>query len=339
MAIELSSDIAVCHKCGKGFNKRRGNFPSCHSSTTIGVGYLPVCKECFNNLFDMYLAHCSDTKAAVRQMCRKFDLYWNEDQYNLVMLNSGGTNVMNLYLQKIGNVKYHGKSYDDTLAEEGTLWSFYSVNNENDEDGVSGRISLTNVEPISDEVVKFWGSGYTPSMYNELEQRREYWMTKLEQEGVTIDVGAEALIKQICSLEIDINKARASGKAVDKLVNTLNTLLGSANLKPTQKKNDDSDTGMEKTPFGVWIQRWENDLPIPDPSPEMEDADGIIKYMLTWVYGHLARMFNIKNAHSRLYDEEIAKWRIERPEYDDEDDESFLDDIFGSKEGDDDIDV
>ena len=338
MAIELSSDLVICHKCGKGFSKRRGFFPSCFSGSCIGVSFLPICKECFNKQFEAYLTECGDTKKVVRQMCRKFDMYWSDDMYNATMANIGDKNVMTIYLQKINNVKYHGKTYDDSLIEQGTLWTFdFPAEPEEVED--EQRLSVVKDSPVPDEVVEFWGSGYTVSLYNELEQRRNDWMTKLEKEGVTIDAGTEALIKQICSLEIDINKARASGKTVDKLVNTLNTLLGSANLKPTQKKSDDADSSLEKTPFGVWIRRWENDQPIPDPTPEMEDADGIIKYMLTWVYGHLARMFNIKNAHSRLYEEEIEKWRIERPEYDDEDDDDFLYDVLGSEEGEDDINV
>lgn len=338
MAIELSSDMAICHKCGKGFGKRRGFFPSSFASSWIGVSFLPVCKDCFNKTFESYLTDCGDTKKAVRQMCRKFDLYWSEDMYNATMANIGDKNVMTIYMQKINSVKYHGKSYDDSLTEEGTLWTFgrlpEGVDIENGQ-----RLSVVKTDPVPDDVVEFWGSGYTASLYNELEQRRTDWMSKLEKEGVAIDAGTEALIKQICSLEIDINKARASGKSVDKLVNTLNSLLGSANLKPAQKKNDDGDTSLERTPFGVWIRRWETELPIPDPSPEMEDSDGIIRYMLTWVYGHLARMFNIKNAHSKLYDDEIARLRIERPEFDDEDDETMLSDIFGPEEGDDDINV
>lgn len=164
-------------------------------------------------------------------------------------------------------------------------------------------------------------------MYRELEQRRQYWMSKFP-EGTELDVGTEALIRQICSLELDINRDRIAGKSVDKSVNALNNLLGSANLKPNQQKAD-GDSAQENTPFGVWIRRWETQRPVPDPDPELEDVDGIIRYISIWFLGHLCKMLGIKNTYCRLYEEEIAKMRVDRPEYEDEDDETLFNDIFG----------
>ena len=40
-------------------------------------------------------------------------------------------------------------------------------------------------------------------------------------------------------------------------------------------------------------------------------------------------MLGIKNTYCRLYEEEIAKMRVDRPEYEDEDDETLFNDIFG----------
>jgi len=173
-------------------------------------------------------------------------------------------------------------------------------------------------------------------MYNQLEDRRKYWMSRLPNEGRDIDIGTEAIIRQICSLELDINRDRIAGKAVDKSVNALNNLLGSANLKPVQKKNE-SDASIDNTPFGVWIQRFETERPIPEPDPEMQDTDGIIKYITTWFYGHLGKSLGVKNVHSKLYDEEIKKLSVDKPEYEDEDDiddDELLYDVFGDKDND-----
>ena len=147
-------------------------------------------------------------------------------------------------------------------------------------------------------------------------------------EGIELDVGTEALIRQICSLELDINRDRIAGKSVDKSVNALNNLLGSANLKPTQQKQD-GDNSNENTPFGVWIRRWETQRPIPEPDPDLEDVDGIVRYISIWFLGHLCKMLGIKNTYCKLYEEEIDKMRVDRPEYEDEDDETVFNDIFG----------
>ena len=107
---------------------------------------------------------------------------------------------------------------------------------------------------------------------------------RLLMSNVTVDIGTEVIIKQICFLELDINRDRAEGKPVDKNVNTLNTLLGSANLKPAQKKGDENlEKELENTPMGVWLWRYENQRPLPEVSEDLKDVNGIKKYIFTWI--------------------------------------------------------
>lgn len=326
MAIEMSSDTAICSRCGKKYSRRKGYFPVSYAILHKGIGYVPVCKDCIDTMYNTYLAQCNNAKDAVRQMCRKLDLYWNESVYEVVARKSTTRSMMTQYIAKINTVSYAGKSYDDTLSENGTLWSF-GENENSDTDYDDSNPQEDAIIETPDEIIAFWGSGYSDEMYRELEQRRQYWMSKFP-DGTELDVGTEALIRQICSLELDINRDRIAGKSVDKSVNALNNLLGSANLKPTQQKAD-GDNAQENTPFGVWIRRWETQRPIPDPDPELEDVDGIIRYISIWFLGHLCKMLGIKNTYCRLYEEEIAKMRVDRPEYEDEDDETLFNDIFG----------
>lgn len=336
MAIELESSSVLCCKCGKAYCRRKGFFSVCYSEMSKGIGYLPVCKDCVDMLYNSYLAKCQNAKDAVRQVCRKLDLYWNESVFDIVSRKSTISTMMTSYLAKITTVTYAGKSYDDTLSFEGTLWNFSPKENDigtgAKDNIVSGEKTderhQEDLSSIPEDVIAFWGPGYTSEMYNDLEQRRSYWISKLPS-GVDLDIGAEALIRQICNLEIDINRDRRAGKSIDKNVNALNTLLGSASLKPTQKKAEDSDLSSENTPFGVWIKKWEDMEPVPEPDPELQDVDGIRKYISVWFFGHLCKMLKIRNSYSRAYEEEIAKMRVERPEYSDEDDEEMLADIFG----------
>lgn len=336
MAIEMSSDKAICHRCGSMYGKRKGFFTVSYSDSHKGLGFMPICKKCIDALYSTYLIQSNNPKDAMRQMCRKLDLYWNELVYDSISGKSTNRTVFAQYVSKINTKDYAGRCYDDTLIEEGTLWTFIKPSYKNEEvqedntedvvDNISEPTDDDTYEDITDEVISFWGSGYPMDMYRELEQRRQYWMSRLPEE---IDIGTEALVRQICSLELDINRDRVAGKSVDKNVNALNNLLGSANLKPTQKK-EGTDSTAENTPFGVWIRKWETQRPIPEPDPELQDVDGIIKYILTWLYGHLAKMFNIKNARTQLYDDEINRLRVIHPEYEDEDDEDMLYDIFGN---------
>ena len=322
MSFEMSSTSVICSKCGTAYGRRKGSFPVSYAALHKGIGYTYICKECIDSLYNTYLDECGDSAKAVRQICRKLDLYWNEDVFSKVENISTTKTMMTQYLSKINTVKYAGKCYDDTLREEGVLWSFNHLDIddfESEDTNSEPSTSVLDLSEVPDEIIASWGPGYSPEKYLELEKRREYWMSSLP-EGTEVGIGGEAILKQICSLELDINRDRAKGKSVDKNVNTLNTLLGSINLKPTQKK-DESDSGMEDTPFGVWIKKWEDQRPIPEPDPSLQDVDGIVRYIEIWFKGHLSKMLNIKNSYSKLYEEEMSKIRVAHPEYEDEDDE------------------
>lgn len=315
----------TCCRCAKVYDKKKGNFYLARSATYKGFGYIPVCRVCVDEIFSVYMKDAPTTMDAVRQVCRKFDMHWNQEIFAAVDKVSTKFNILANYFTKLNNsTRVATRTYDESLKEEGQFWAFGRNRNKADE----GFKVESNIE-VDEDVILFWGPGYVNDVYRELEGRRKYWVGRYP-EGYQFDIGEEAIIRQICNLELDINRDRSDGKPVDKSIATLNTLLGSLNLKPTQKK--DSGEVDANTPFGVWIRRFENERPIPETDPELRDVDGIVKYILTWVYGHLAKMLNIKNAHSALYDKEIEKYRVQRPEFDDEDDETFLGDIFGDED-------
>ena len=327
--IEVNASSSICRKCGTAYSRLKGYFPVSYSYLYKGTGYLPYCRECVDNMYTGYLNECKDPKKAVRQMCRKLDLYWSEKVFETVEKQNSPRSMMTSYITKINAVKLASKSYDDTLKEEGVLWDepcSYST-----APAVVAQEEI-EVEEVPDDVVVFWGPGYTPSMYMELEQRRKYWVSKYPPE-IELDIGTEALIRQICSLEIDINKARMEGKPIDKYVNTLNTILGSANLKPAQKK-EDADAELEKMPLGVGIQKWEYSRPLPATPKEKRDVNKVIKNITTWYLGHAAKMIGEKNSYCKMYEDAMAKLRVENPDRADEDDDTFLTNVLSDPEED-----
>lgn len=326
MAIEISSERIICPKCGTAYSRRKGYFPVSYAESHKGIGHVPICKECIDKMYSTYLSQCNDSKYAVRQVCRKLDLYWNDSVFENVMKKSSTSTVMTQYIAKLNGVSFAGKSYDNTLLEDGTMWNF-----NNNVTPLSYNTSNTEQYEVPEDVVAFWGSGYTPDMYKELEQRRAQWMSGFPKD-VELDIGTEALIRQICNLEIDIIRDRIAGKPVDKSVNALNTLLGSASLKPTQRK-DDIDSSIANTPLGVWLYRFENVKPLPEIDEDLKDVNGLKKYIFTWM-GHLCKMLGKKNGYTRLYEEEVNRLRVERPEYDSEDDETLLFDVYSEDDSD-----
>ena len=331
MSFEVNGVSVFCSRCGIQYSKRRGNFAVHYGSLYKGGGYLTICNKCLDSIYSEYLSQCGNSKDAVRQICRKLDIYWNSKVYDSVEKKSTENTVLRAYLSRLASTTYSGKSYDNTLAEEGTLWkwneSFINkpeIETEDYEKKSEDVLLLDDIE-ITEDIVAFWGPGYTPSMYTALEQRRSYWMSRFPDD-CDLDIGTETIIRQICSLELDINRDRAAGRAVDKSVNALNTLLGSASLKPVQKKSD-ADAAIYNTPMGVWIDRFEYKRPIPEDATD-DEKNYFLKYILAWFGGHLSKMFGIKNANTKLYDEEIAKYRVYRPEFDDDSDDDMMYDIL-----------
>ena len=332
MAIEMESGSAVCCRCGTAYGRRKGYFPVCYAGMYRGTGYLPICKPCVDLMYGEYLSQCGDAKRATRQMCRKLDLYWNSQIYDSVEKKATTRTMMTNYIQRVNNISYAGKSYDDTLLAEGKLWAEHGAQTEPviapvvTEPADGDSLSL---DDIPKEVIEFWGPGYPPETYLELEQRLQYYRGQMGDDAKA-DLGTDTLLRQIAMMEIDINRARADGRSVDKMVNSLNSLLSSLN-KP--QKNAAVDSAVANTPFGVWIKRWEDERPLPEMDESMKDVDGITKYVLTWVFGHMAKMLKIKNLRTPLYDDAVARLRVEHPEYDDEDDETLLYDLFQDGDG------
>ena len=89
----------------------------------------------------------------------------------------------------------------------------------------------------------------------------------------------------------------------------------------------------EQLPFHVEV--WEvsaNDFKTlcDYPDEEWKDVDGIAKYITIYFLGHLCKMMGIKNSYSRMYEAEMAKYKVEKPEYED-DDEALFDAVFGGE--------
>lgn len=242
------------------------------------------------------------------------------------MVYKGNTSYSRIksYISKSNLVKFIGKTYDDTLDEApitGAIKNIefnYDKNDEPDGDGEGFESKVV----VDENVVQYWGTGFTPEMYIELEGRRSYWMSQYP-EGTVLNPGEEGILRQICNLEISINQDRAAGKPIEKSVNALNTLFGSMNIKPSQKK----ELGENYIPFGVEIARFEDGDPIPEPDPDFEDVDGLHHNILTWFLGSLCKTAGVKNKYSQLFDDEVKKYTVERPSFDDIDD---FDDVSDS---------
>lgn len=306
-----------CSRCESSFDKLKGNFSASQSPlyknhSESGVSYLPVCKSCLEDLYLHYVKVFADEHDAIRHMCMKFDIYFNESAYGASKKISADRNRMTGYISKINIFPHTGKSYDDTLDEERTIKidSFDDL----EELKENKKVKLTQ------KIIKFFGLGFEESEYEWLQYQYEDWISRHECKTKA----QEELFKNICIVQLQIQKSTQKGDKIEQLMNTYQNLLGSANIKPAQI-NDNALT--DQNTFGTLIKKWENEKPIPEPDSEWKDVDGIIRYISIWFLGHLCKMMNIKNSYSRLYEEEMEKYKVEKPQYE-EDDELFFSNLF-----------
>lgn len=320
-------DKYVCTRCGQIFKRQKNNFPCSQSPLYKGNGgYLAICNHCIDDLFDHYKVIIGDEQVAMRRICMKFDIYWNPEIYSMVSKANTSNSRVRGYISKTNLIKYVGKTYDDTIDEESRSASVsYAAPVENY--GIDQPMEYGNIPIPTAEIIDFWGPGYTPDTYYDLDRRYKKWTAGKEE---SIDESSAALYKQVCLCEVNIARNMAAGKPIESAQKSMSELLGSLNVKPIQKKQDEAaNESFDNLPFGLGIKMCENMRPIPKPDPRFDDVDGIVRYISIWFLGHLCKMLGIRNTYCKLYDDEIARLRIERPELESEDDESVFNDIFG----------
>lgn len=213
----------------------------------------------------------------------KFDIYWNQQIFDMIVKEPVTKNRIRSYISKTNLIRYVNKSYDDTLDEDvNPEIRFFAPAAENEvvyEDDDPRKVTIEAEE--EERLIDFWGAGFTKEFYLELDARYKRWTENIPGE---MEIAEIALYKQICLKEAEINRNIAAGKSTDTSVNSLNNLLDSLNQKPSQKKKDkaEGDALLDSTSFGVGIRMYENTRPIPKPLPELEDVDGIKRYITVW---------------------------------------------------------
>lgn len=340
-----------CTCCGTFYPTLRGNFISSYSRLFAGWGgYFPVCKSCLAKYYDWLLGdiYDGDEAKAIHRMAQLFDLPYDEGvlQRSMAAASDVPFNLFTTYCQRLGltSAKKNGSSYVDTIIDSMEQqekdaaaleqWQIefkqYAMEEakaacQREIDELKLKIAELENRPyfeaesvedgddasdssIPEELIHRFGNGFTKEEYEYLQAQYEDWLdcydcdTKIQEE----------LFKNICVAQLNIMKAQhTEGGDIAKATKAFNDLVLMANIAPKQQKNVLS----EEDTFGTLIERWEKEEPIPEPDPAWKDVDGIKKYISTWFFGHLCKMFGIKNDWANMYEEEIAPYTAHPPEY------------------------
>ena len=300
-----------CPCCATSYVKLDDNFPASQSELYAGWNYhLPICKRCLDRMFEHYTeVYGNDEDKAIRRICEKYDIYYCESLLSASRKITKNRSRIHTYISKANLVQYKGKTFDTTLDEERTG------------DIIETLDDVKDAKKAKLKTVKFFGTGFSDDDYQYLQEQYDDWTTRHECKTKA----QEEVFKRICFKQLEILKATRNGENTKDLDYTYQQLLDTANLKP---KQTNMDALAEDRTFGQLIKIWENEKPIPEPDDEFKDVDGIGRYISIFFLGHLAKMVGIKNKFSRMYEEEMNKYTVTKPEYE-EDTEALFDAIFG----------
>lgn len=260
-------------------------------------GKLGICTKCLFSIVDF-----KDKRSVISAM-RSIDRPFLIDYYNTAM-ESGRDNLFGDYMRLIAMPQNRYLNYGDSIFADKNQTQ-YDIENPS----VDVEIDITDDE--MDYLVEFWGRGFPMEEYEFLQLEYERYLDSYEVDSRALEI----IFQEAAHQRLTIKKLRESGNSADRELKTLQDLLGTANVKPSQETGADAT---EHATFGTLIKKFEEEEPIPEPDPEWKDVNGIKKYINVWFLGHLSKMMGINNETSKQYEEELSKHGVS-PYTDEED--------------------
>ncbi len=316
----MNEELIYCPRCGTW--KNTNSFYASKESPD-GIEHYG-CKECILNEctdIDKRTKVRTDNKEKTISVFKKLDWYFSEKDYyeQLGNISEGvGEKIRSTAAQQLIVMVRSLPQYKDK--------KFINSEFEDDETKVNNSPEETKiVQKTLKSARKRFGNSYSNEDLMFLENEYQDWTTRYPCENKS----QELLFKRICFKELEIDKAQKEGKNTKELDVTLQKLMESLNIKPSQKT---SNALTDNLTFGQLIDKWEQEKPIPEPDEEFKDVDKIGLYIDVFFKGHLSKMMGLKNAFSSLYEKYISKYTVTKPQYDEDfDSEALFDQIFGSK--------
>ncbi|PAD70714.1 hypothetical protein CHH83_02605 [Bacillus sp. 7586-K] len=269
----------TCLKCLK--EKSKSEFYQSFSEWH-GDGKIPYCKTCLKNKLD------ENNLSSIKTILRIIDRPYKKDAWEKAKSNEKET--LGIYLKDLAlNFKYENYDNSQFFSENETPPSY------NDD---SLKYDIDN------ETFSYWGKGYQDWEYFFLEDERIKLMSSFE----CPDYGMEMIMKDICFINLDIEKLRQeknpnNQKAITTLIETRSKLMNSANMNPIQATGAEAS---DQITFGTLIKKWENERPVPKPLD-----DEMKEYIDTYMVGHLAKMEGLNNELTEKYDKALSNYTID----------------------------
>lgn len=215
---KTKKDEYVCCRCGSLLPT--ASFYKSISDTFGGIGHLPICKTCLNDLYKKYKIQLMNPVQAIQRICMTFDIYFDEHIAQSCTRNDDA--VIGDYYKKMNLGQCRGKTFD-TNIEEGI---FDQAHVEEVPDDEPDEVPEQVIDP---RLVERWGEGLMYIDYLELEKHYKY----LKSANPNGDNNQEIFIIDLCYTKMQQMKAVREGRVDDynKLTESYRKSFQQAGLK------------------------------------------------------------------------------------------------------------
>ena len=237
MPAKVIPNIYMCHRCGMK-SDTISNFYKIHNGVYLNLGYLPMCKACLNELFNIFDNQYGDQRMAIQRICMICDLYYSDAIFSASYSKDTGNFVLGNYIRQLSMLGQQGKSFSTSLSEDFAFGQFKTVE--------------VNGETIRAEDVEQWGTGFEAADYEVLNSHYKL----LKTANPNCDSNQEIFITDLCYTKMQQVKAVREGRVDDynKLTDTYRKSFQQAGLKTVKETNGSEDFSLGVT--GEMIERY-----------------------------------------------------------------------------------
>ena len=312
----INRDVLMCPKCGDWQLTSR----CFYSDKRYVTGCYPICKKCIMEIVEQRENENdppNETRESVQRALKLLDKPYLEDIYAKCV--KGALDDVNekqkqspfaTYIASIlGFPQYKDKTYADS--------NFGDAGESMDEVKLNQRTIKA--------AKKRFGAGYSDEEYMFLENEYQDFIQRYECNTKA----QEIVFKNLSMAELTQRKLITQGRSTKDTDTQIQNWMKSGAIEPRQNS---LDTLSEAQTFGTLIQKFEEERPLPIIDPELQDVDKIGRYIDAYYKGHMCKMLEIDNNFSHLYEDEMRKYTVDKPQYDDEEDsEGIFAKIFGAQ--------
>lgn len=311
----LDRELLLCPQCGDYYKS-----DAFYMDKRYATEKYPICKRCLLKIVENRKTdrdEPNETKESVQKVLQMMNKVYDDNFYEDCIKGAydevkekNRTSPFATYITAINSLpQWKNKTWSDSYFGDDVCV---------DED--------ESLKRVRKEIKKIFGRGFSDSDYVFLQDQYDDFKARTQVDSKS----QEVYVIQICLSLLDIDKDRKCGKDVTNKLKALDILMNAANLQPKQNV---ANAATDSLTFGQLIEKWEQEKPIPEPSEEFKDVDGIGKYIRVWFTGWLSKAMGFNNSLAEECEEEWNKYRVTKSTYEEEDSsDDIYDKLFG-KEG------